>query len=100
MAFPGPTADNIYSLRVYETGTATADFTDNEFEFFHPVKTDNPAWSQSIRLRATTEDLEFSFDGTDVHGKVIAGTEVVFLDRHESGIALRGNNSVFVLEAW
>ena len=102
MAFPTPFADNVYSLRVYETGTASADFVDNEFEFFHPNpdKSDNVAWSQAIRISATTQDLEISFDGTNVHGKILAGTEVIYWDRHESGIAVRGLNSVFQLEAW
>ena len=100
MAFPGPTADNVYSLRAYETGTATANFADTQFEFMHPTKTDEAAWSQAIRIVATVADLEFSFDGVNVHGKVTAGTEVIYWDRHESGIAFRGNTSVFVLEAW
>jgi hypothetical protein len=100
MAFPTPFPDNVYSLRVYETGTGTAAFSGNEFEFFHPVKTAEVAWSQALRIIATVADLEFSFDGVNVHGKVLAGTEVVYWDRHESGIALRGLGSVFVLEAW
>jgi hypothetical protein len=100
MAFPTPFADNVYSLRVYETGTASAAFSGNEIEFFHPEKTADVAWSQAIRIQAATVDLEISFDGVNVHGKVLAGTEVIYWDRHESGIAVRGLNSVFTIEAW
>lgn len=100
MALPTPFADNVYSLRVYLTGTATANFVDNEVEFFHPQKTTEVAWSQAIRIVATTADIEVSFDGTTVHGKISAGTEVIYWDRHESGIAIRGVGATFLLEAW
>jgi hypothetical protein len=100
MAFPTPFADNVYSLRVYETAAATANFVDNEIEFFHPEKTEDVAWSQAIRVVATTADIEISFDGTNVHGKIVAGTEVIYWDRHESGIAIRGVGATFLLEAW
>ena len=58
MAF-GDLPDNRYSLRFYETGAATANFGDNEFEFVHP----DPAktftvWCKSIRIEASGGDVE------------------------------------------
>ena len=100
MAFPGPFADNIYSLRVHETASGSAAFDDNKFEFFHPEKTDLQVHSQAMRIRATGGVIEFSFDGTNVHGTVLAGTEVIYEDRHESAIYLRGAGAVFFLEVW
>lgn len=100
MAFPTPAADNIYSLRISETGTGSAQFSDNEFEFFHPVKTDQVAWSRSIRIKAAGGALEFSFDGVNIHGRVSDGEDITYWDRHESGIAIRGAGMTFLLEAW
>lgn len=57
-------------------------------------------WSGNIRITATTQSLEFSFDGTNVHGLVKAGESVIYRQRYEAGIAVRGNLSVFTIEAW
>jgi len=57
-------------------------------------------WSGAIRICATTANLEFSFDGTNVHGKVLAGEQFVYRGRFESGICVRGAGSVFRIEAW
>jgi len=57
-------------------------------------------WSQAIRVVNTSAaDLEFSFDGTNVHGKVGAGKEVIYRERYEAGICVRGNGTFWV-EAW
>jgi len=63
--------------------------------------------SQNIRVTnlSTTagEDLEFSFDGTNVHGYVPAGESRHYEHRYEAGIAIRPTaaaNTDFVLEAW
>jgi hypothetical protein len=47
-------------------------------------------------------DLEFSFDGTNVHGIVLAGQSADFSNRREAAIAVRGvgGNTTFVIEAW
>lgn len=56
-------------------------------------------WAGSIRVTATTADLEISFDGTNVQGIVKLGTSAVYLKRYESGIAVRGAGTFYV-EAW
>lgn len=48
-------------------------------------------------------DLEFSFDGTNVHGRVKAGEQLVYRNRIESGIALKSPAAAsvaFRVEAW
>jgi hypothetical protein len=60
-------------------------------------------WAEEIRIVNTgANDLEFSFDGTNVHGLVPAGTIREYRDRREAAIAVRGvgGNTTFVLEAW
>lgn len=45
--------------------------------------------------------LEFSFDGTTVHGRVPAGQRYEYKDRHEGGIAVRGAGvTACTIEAW
>lgn len=45
--------------------------------------------------------IEFSFDGTNVHGIVPAGARREYRDRFEAGVALRSAApSAFVVEAW
>lgn len=60
-------------------------------------------WSGAIRVTVTGGDLEFSFDSANppviVHGKVLSGSSVVYLDRFESGMAVRGTGTFYV-EAW
>jgi len=50
--------------------------------------------AQNIRIfndesAGSGNDLEFSFDGTNVHGKVLAGEVLEYEDRREAGIAIR-----------
>jgi hypothetical protein len=104
--FPPGLPDNVYSLRFYASGTGTANFADNQFIFHHPadaalpVEKQRVAWSNGMRIKATGGDLEFSFDGTNVHGKVRAGDTGVYYERHEGGIAVRGTGVTFEIEAW
>lgn len=105
MAFPigWPPAlpENMYSLRFYKTGNASADFADNAFLFVHPNPNKGLGWSQGIRIVATTADLEYSFDGVNVHGMIPAGNEFFYFDRHEGGISVRSAvASVYEIEAW
>lgn len=44
--------------------------------------------------------IEFSFDGTNVHGVVPGNSYRQYTDRREAGIALRGAGMAFRLEAW
>ncbi len=61
-------------------------------------------WSKAMTIANTgAADLEFSFDGTNVHGWVKAGTSVTYWDRFEAGICLRvsgGASTTYVVEAW
>lgn len=57
-------------------------------------------WSGNLKISVTVADLEFSFDGTSVHGLVKAGETVIYRQRYESGIAVRGLGAVFQIEAW
>ena len=101
---PPPFPTNYKSLRFYQAGTATSNFADKAWAF-QRVDPANPAipeqaWSGSIIIRAETADLEFSFDGTNVHGKCPAGKESRYDRRFEGGIYVRGSGSVFSVEAW
>jgi len=58
-------------------------------------------WSGNIRIyNAGPAALEFTFDGTNVHGKVLANEEISYRNRYESGIAVRGATAVYRIEAW
>jgi len=64
----------------------------------------NMIWAQMISIyNVGAGVLEFSFDGTNVHGQVLAGERRLFRMRYEAGIALRGvaaATPVFQVEAW
>lgn len=63
---------------------------------------DNPypmIWCDTLRITAVAGDIQFSFDGTNVHGVVLSGTSAVYRSRSESGIAVRGTGTYHV-EAW
>lgn len=57
-------------------------------------------WSSRIRICVATADLEYSFDGVNVHGKVKVGENFLYTERRESGIAVRGATAVYRIEAW
>jgi hypothetical protein len=50
------------------------------------------------------DNIEVSFDGTNVHGVIVPGETRRYQDRHEAGIAIRTQptkgNSAFRVEAW
>lgn len=102
-AFPPPFPTNVKSLRFYATGTATGDFSVNQFSFERPDPKDpaepEQGWSTNMRIIATGGDIQISFDGTNVHGFIPDGTAQDYWDRHEGGIAIRGAG-VFHVEAW
>lgn len=58
----------------------------------------------SIRIyNDGTDPLEFSFDGTHVHGVVMGGKEALYRRRFEPGICVRGRSAstpAFRIEAW
>ena len=102
--FPPPFPSNYKSLRFYATGSGTANFVDNEFAFERPDPNDpaipEQGWSTKIRIIALGANVQYSFDGTTVHGIVLAGTYGEYDHRHEGGIAVRGVGSTFHIEAW
>ena len=59
-------------------------------------------WASTILVRndALADPLEVSFDGINVHGRVLAGEERVYRSRMEGGIAVRGVGVPFRVEAW
>jgi hypothetical protein len=61
-------------------------------------------WAMGIRISNDgASNIECTFDGTNVHCVIKAGTEVTYLYRHESGIALRGAGGASVayrVEGW
>jgi len=68
------------------------------------VSSDATIWSYGIYIKNTgaTYDLEFSFDGTNVHGRIAPGESRIFYNRIEAGIAVRGvsDNTTYIVEAW
>jgi hypothetical protein len=72
----------------YNGSTVTVDYSGEQ------------GWSRGIRITSSVGGyVEFSFDGTNVHGRIDNGSVFEYLDRYEAGIALRGSGT-FVLEAW
>jgi hypothetical protein len=101
--FPPALPQNLKSIRFYETGTATANFADNKWGFERADPADpavpEQGWSYTICVRAVGGDLEISFDGTNVHGFILSGTQTQYQKRHEGGISVRGAGT-FHIEAW
>ena len=63
----------------------------------------NMIWSIGIRIVNTgSNDIIFSFDGTNDSGRVAAGKEATYTWRHEAGIAIKSASatSTFWVEAW
>jgi len=60
-------------------------------------------WAYAIRVcNDGANALEISFDGTNVHGRLLTGEEYTYYKRHEAGIAVRyvGGATTFRIEAW
>jgi len=58
-------------------------------------------WSGNIRIiNDGGGDLTFSFDGVNDHGKLKANESLVYRNRHEAGIAVKGDGVSFRIEAW
>jgi len=59
-------------------------------------------WCQTLRLcnDDSTNPLEYSFDGTNVHGKLLKNEQVIYRVRFEAGISVRGTANTFRIEAW
>jgi hypothetical protein len=64
----------------------------------------NMIWAQMISIyNGGAGVLEFSFDGTNIHGRVLANERRLFRMRYEAGIAVRGDGGatpIFEIEAW
>lgn len=58
-------------------------------------------WSGNIRIfNDGNGDLEFSFDGVNVHGRLLKGEYHMYRNRYEAGISVRGSGHAFRIEAW
>lgn len=58
-------------------------------------------WASSIRIcNDGGGTLSYSFDGVNVHGTLKANEQVIYRNRHEAGIAVKGASAVFRIEAW
>lgn len=60
-------------------------------------------WSGNIRIcNDSTGDLQFSFDGTNIHGVIKAAEVFMYRNRYEAGICVRGvgGTPTFRIEAW
>lgn len=95
--YPPPFPTNVKSLRFYETGENTADFSDRSFVFVRPDPKDpaepEQGWASSVRIRAIDTAIEWSFDGTTVHGEVPANDSELLWSLYEGGIAIRGTGA-------
>ncbi len=103
-AFPAPFPNGVKPIRFYQTGSATANFADNKWPFLR-VDPANPAapeqgWAGDIAVRAVGANVEISFDGVNVHGLVLSGTQTIYQHRFEGGISVRGVGATFYVEAW
>lgn len=85
----GPSIVPIAVPTIAGTGTSTAQDPPVIYSGNIRISNDDPA-----------NDLEFSFDGTSVHGVLKHDESVIYRQRFEGGIALRGNGVPFRVEAW
>lgn len=103
-AFPAPFPSGVKPVRFYATAAATANFVDHQYSFQRsdPATPSVPeqGWCGNIAIRAVGANVEFSFDGTTVHGLVLSGTQTIYQHRYEGGIAIRGAGATFYVEAW
>lgn len=97
--FPLPSPDGVFSLRFYAAGTATANYTDNQWKFTLPLDSTKQAWCKGLRITAAGADLTLSFDGVNTHGVVKSGATADYVDRCEAGICVKGSGT-FTIEAW
>lgn len=58
-------------------------------------------WAGNIRIyNDGGATLEYSFDGVNVHGRILATEAPAYRNRYEAGIAVRGAGAAFRIEAW
>lgn len=58
-------------------------------------------WSGNIRIcNDGSGVLEFSFDGVNIHGRLLTAEVLSYRNRYEAGIAIRGAGLAFRVEAW
>jgi hypothetical protein len=85
------------------TGTRSARFADVPQNPAGTVTETGYLWCSTIRLvndeAPLGANLEYSFDGTNVHGLLKPEEEFVYRGRAEAGIAVRGS-AAFRCEAW
>jgi hypothetical protein len=104
MAGTGKTSIRSYSLYSEASTDNSNDFSHTTIPFIDQVDS-TPFVSQGIIIKndnaAAGADIQFSFDGTNVHGKVKAGEDVTFDFRRERQIWIRSSAaSPFRFWAW
>jgi hypothetical protein len=61
-------------------------------------------WAHTLRISNDgAADIQFSFDGTTVHGVVKADEKIIYPHRYEAGVAVRNQAAgaiAFRIEAW
>jgi hypothetical protein len=95
---PGDDVSNPHYSGPHNIGANPAGTGQLDKDAPHPM-----IWSERIHITNTGgNDIEISFDGTNVHGVIPAGTTREYEDRREAGIALRspGGASSARVEAW
>ena len=125
-AWPPEQSSGRRSLRFFISGTATVSWADRAYMFADQTGATNTtvtpvvvpgthdtvnfpntpmgslAWCGNIKLcnDGTGADLVFTFDGTNIHGVLKKGEQVIYRDRWESGIAVRGASVPYRIECW
>lgn len=90
-------AETIGSGSYYEVATPTASFV--EHKFIDSVS-GKQFTSYAIRVKVAGVTAQFSFDGTNVHGEVPVGADLLFENRRQQSIWLKGNGSTVTLTVW
>lgn len=111
-SWPPSTGSGRKSVRIYVDGTATGDWADNAFMFADLLaarcgQTDAFPLTALRIYNDGTADLYITFDGVNIHGILRPGEGPLYLNRVESGIAVRTNPThpsplftAFRIEGW
>lgn len=105
--------NKVYTLRGFKEGTAKADY-DSDMSanaiIFASLSGVSPSDSKATSVLPNNiiirnlgaNDILFTFDGTNTHGRIKANTEREFKNRRELGVALKavGGDSAYEVECW
>lgn len=104
MAGTGKSSVRSYSLYVKDTTDNSNDFANMEILFVDQGDA-TPFTSQGVIVKndnaSPGDPLEFSFDGTTVHGEIMAGEDITFDFRREKKVYIRAVSATpFRFWAW